>query len=194
MVKGANVRINKAEKMSPLEKQIQELNYKKNKIEYYTEIKERLAQKDESYSDYQKEVDSELIKFIDSKIKELETGEKIKSKVTQASDIFSPEDLEILEQIIARVKNKPQQPQANLEKTISPTKPKKETPAPPVAAIDPVRFVMQNKHLDGRKVQVKSNDDNPNITGKVVGLDAPWVIVKTDKGPTIKVQLENIIA
>ena len=67
--------------------------------------------------------------------------------------------------------------------------PKKEV-EPSVA--EKSNFAITNRHLGGRNVSV-INDANVEIKGKVVGLDAPFVLVKTDTGPTIKVPLPNVV-
>jgi hypothetical protein len=52
-------------------------------------------------------------------------------------------------------------------------------------------FAMDNRHLAGKAVSV-SNDKNITIKGKVVGLDAPFVLIQTETGPTIKVPLDKV--
>jgi hypothetical protein len=56
---------------------------------------------------------------------------------------------------------------------------------------DKINFAMDNRHLGNKKVRV-FNDQNMDITGTVVGLDAPHVLVKTTAGPTIEVPLERV--
>lgn len=73
-----------------------------------------------------------------------------------------------------------------------------QSPPPPVkkpedriGANDKLSFAMDNRHLAGKSVSV-ANDKNITIKGKVVGLDAPYVLVATESGPTIKVPLEHV--
>jgi hypothetical protein len=57
---------------------------------------------------------------------------------------------------------------------------------------DKMAFALGNRHLADKRVQVL-NDQNAQIFGKVVGLDAPFVIVKTETGPTINVPIEKVV-
>ena len=61
-----------------------------------------------------------------------------------------------------------------------------------MTAPDKMSFAMDNRHLSNQTVKVL-NDENLDVTGIVVGLDAPFVIVKTIQGPTISVPLEKVI-
>ena len=80
-----------------------------------------------------------------------------------------------------------------------PTKTEVKQPAPQaqptkVAEMSPgekMNFALDNRHLSGQKVNVL-NDKNIDIQGEVVGLDAPYVFVKTTTGPTIKVPLDKV--
>lgn len=71
---------------------------------------------------------------------------------------------------------------------VKPRLPTKETDVPPNVKLS---FAMDNRHLSGKTVTV-ANDKNMVIKGKVVGLDAPYVLVATETGPTIKVPLEHV--
>jgi len=76
--------------------------------------------------------------------------------------------------------------QAEVPKSI-PSKNKEDA----VGANDKLAFALDNRHLAGKSVSI-ANDKNITINGKVVGLDAPFVIVQTEAGPTIKVPLEKV--
>lgn len=69
-----------------------------------------------------------------------------------------------------------------------PAKPKAEVE---LSTGEKMNFALDNRHLAGKKVNVL-NEKNIEIKGEVVGLDAPYVIVKTSTGPTIKVPLPNV--
>lgn len=101
-------------------------------------------------------------------------------------------------QTIASIENPdqpPAQPKAE-NTTFSPPEP----PAAPVKpkrqeSVDPAElmaFAMENRHLSGKSVVVIAPEGQVDIQGTVVGLEAPFVLVKTNAGPTIKVPLEKL--
>jgi len=59
---------------------------------------------------------------------------------------------------------------------------------------DKLSFALANRHLSGKKVKL-ANPEDPNLpfTGEVVGLDAPYVIVRTDNGPVIKAPVDKVV-
>lgn len=75
----------------------------------------------------------------------------------------------------------------------APAQPQPVKPAgePAMSMNDKMNFALDNRHLAGKKVKV-ANNQNIDINGEVVGLDAPYVLVKTETGPTIKVPLQNV--
>lgn len=101
-------------------------------------------------------------------------------------------------QTIASIENPDQAPaQPKAENTMfSPPEP----PAAPVKpkrqeSVDPAElmaFAMENRHLSGKSVVVTAPQGQVDIKGTVVGLEAPFVLVKTNDGPTIKVPLEKL--
>ena len=52
-------------------------------------------------------------------------------------------------------------------------------------------FAMENRALSNKKVSV-TNDENREVTGIVVGLDIPFVLVKIQDGPLIKVPRSKV--
>lgn len=75
----------------------------------------------------------------------------------------------------------------NSRKEVAP----KKVPEPGMSIAEKANFAMDHRHLAGKTVTVE-NDKNMVIKGKVVGLDAPFVVVAVEGGPNINVPREKI--
>ncbi len=116
-----------------------------------------------SFADVKNEVILMLIDFVERAVQSIETGTPVEAP--KPAPAFKAEP--------ATPASTPKKPEDN------------------VGPNDKLSFAMDNRHLAGKTVSV-ANDKSIVITGKVVGLDAPFVLVKTDTGPTIKVPLDKV--
>lgn len=64
--------------------------------------------------------------------------------------------------------------------------------APAVGPAEMMAFALEYRHLSGKSVVVTPPAGHEPIKGSVVGLEAPFVLVKTEAGPTIKVPVESL--
>lgn len=148
--------------MSKIDTLIAELQLKKKKVEFLEHI--LTSAKDYDHEAFA-EVKSEVVEMLEN---------FTKNSIAQIEDGGLPKRAET-----------PAQPAP------------KETPAPSPRKVtelsihEKASFAMDNRHLSGKEVDVL-NDKNANITGEVVGLDAPYVIVKVKSGHRIKVPIDNI--
>lgn len=188
--------------MSNIDAQIKALQLKKKKIDYLTYVTD-LVKNDTKCIDF-KEVKDEVVKKILPFLKELaaaiEQDIEVKPKTDELA--FSQDESKALKAIAAKILNKtepvpPSQNGAFSQETPSQVpqaqasvQAKKQ--AEGLSTSDKMNFAMNNRHLADKRVQVM-NDQNAQIFGKVVGLDAPYVIVKTETGPTISVPIEKVV-
>lgn len=173
--------------MSKIDTQIKELLAKKKKVDYINYVLD-LVKNDTKCIDFS-EVKTEIVAQIEPHL--LKLIEQIESDVlTESKDtkqLISEEDLEILKLLANKVKSKD---------SIEPKKvnnpPPKQNNQQHASTQDKMNFALNNRHLAGKRVQV-INDQNIDLHGKVVGLDAPFVLVETDTGPVINVPLEKVV-
>lgn len=179
--------------MSKIDDLIKALQNKKKKIDYLSYIADTLKNdtKCVDFKDVKAEVLSKLEPIILELMERIENDlpEPTESKAPTAGP-FSQAEAEALKLMATKILNRgtdgvnptpaQDQPAARQER-------KSNTPIP-----DKMNFAMNNRHLANQKVSV-INDKNVQIEGTVVGLDAPYVLVKTTSGPTIKVQLEEVV-
>lgn len=186
--------------MSTLEEQIAALQFQKHKAELFKNMLKLIAdlQVEEQFKEAFNEAFLEVNDFIKSKIDSIESRKAVQAVTEETS--FTADEMNILRAVIARASqltlgNPPAQP-AGANGAFA----NEDDPQPPPRRPNPVnrkdttqdkiRFAMANRHLDSKRVTVITN--NGTIGGKVVGIDAPHIIVKTDTGHTIPVDLENI--
>lgn len=74
---------------------------------------------------------------------------------------------------------------------VAPPQPKRLTTPGEASPSEKMSFAMAHRELANKMVSV-ANDKNMLVKGKVVGLDAPFVVVAVDGGPTIKVPRGNV--
>lgn len=184
--------------MSKIDQQIKALQLKKTKIDYIKYI-EDLLKNDTKCVDFKhvkEEILSQIIPHLEKVAEAIENDSQVQDS---SSLLFSKEQSEALKELadkfIAAKQNKSLEPKTQSQ----PNQPfQNDTPAPVPAPRkqelshnDKMNFAMNNRHLANKDVQVM-NDQNVQIRGKVVGLDAPFVLVKTDTGPTINVPIEKV--
>lgn len=174
--------------MSKIDTQIKALQLKKKKIDYLTYVLDLIKNDTKclDFKDVQQDVVSQIEPFI------LKLSESIENDTELAqiskSEIFSKEESDVLKLIASKALNKSVVPPQN---PIPPNR-QKPTPESQMSNSDKMNFALNNRHLGNKKVQV-INEHNVTVLGTVVGLDAPFVVVKTDTGPTIEVPLEKVV-
>ncbi len=184
--------------MSKIDKLIQELQLKKKKIDYIDYIVE-LLKGDTTCIDF-KEVQSEVLSKVEPLLLSLKSSienDLPQEIVEQRKSEFEPKELQILKTLASKAMDRVQNSSTPLIEANSPfiKEIPPAQPRPPKKPLmsnhDKINFAMSNRHLADKKVKFNSDEGIP-ITGKVVGLDAPNVVVKTDSGPTVEVPLERI--
>lgn len=115
---------------------------------------------------------------------------EVKADVVVLVQTFVADSIKVIEG------NPAPQPVPTAETTAQPAPTQAAKPAaakaePEMSPGEKMNFALDNRHLAGKQVNVL-NDKNIDIRGEVVGLDAPYVLVKTTTGPTIKVPLNNV--
>lgn len=177
--------------MSKINALIQELQLKQKKIDYLNYIKDLLKgdQKCVDYIEVQDEVLSKLIPHIEQLAKQIEDGAS--AEQTPISGL-TEDQVKVLAMVADKAKGKINAASETTPKQSNQNLPQPQVPKRQVMSNnDKMSFAMENRHLANREVQV-ANDQNMIVKGKVVGLDAPFVIVKTDTGPTIQVPIEKV--
>lgn len=173
--------------MSKIQEQIKILQLKQKKVEYVSYIAD-LVKNDTKCVDF-KEVQKEILEKIEPFLLELMTQIEEGAVAPKASQNvtgdLTPEQVDALKKVADRVLTKPE----NQSFSEPPQKPAPKQDAPHQ---DKMRFALDNRHLADKRVQV-INDKNVQIYGRVVGLDAPFVVVQTETGPVINVPLEKIV-
>lgn len=177
--------------MSNIDAQIKALLLKKKKIDYVSYIAD-LIKNDTKCVDFE-DVQKEIVSRIEPFLLELMTAIENDVEVSVAPKI-DPERqkalLELADKVLAAKKNPKSQNEPSRNEPFAPTP---KTPQKPIVSNqDKMSFALDNRHLGGKRVQVE-NDTNSDVKGTVVGLDAPYVVVKTDQGPTINVPLEKVM-
>ena len=169
--------------MSKIDDQIKSLQLKKKKVEFLTHI--LISAKDYSHKDFAEVKDAvveTLEAFVTNAISSIEEGGEPQDTPNPMLG-FSESQVKVLQQLADRALNRKPEPPKAPDSTQAP--PQNEAPA------DKMAFALANRHLAGQMVSV-ANDKNMIVKGKVVGLDAPNVLVKTETGPTIAVPISNI--
>ncbi len=175
--------------MSKINDQIQELQTKLKRIEFLNHILDSAKKYDNTdFKDVKEDVISLLENFVTQTIGGIESSTET-ANIVKLEGEFTQEDLNVVRSMVNRVKAKglkSNTPPVN-DPYGSTTTPKKQV----VEDHDKLSFALENRHLANKKVTV-ANNKGMQITGEVVGLDAPNVVVRTDTGPTIQVPLGNV--
>lgn len=173
--------------MSNIDAQIKALQLKKKKIDYLAYITDLLKNDTKciDFKDVQQEVVSQIEPFLKDLATSIETDTPIKKELSIPG--LTPEQAKALVQVADKVLNKSEVAAAQEIKQAAP-KPEVQE----LSHSEKINFAMDNRHLSNRRVQVL-NDQNAQIYGNVVGLDAPNIVVKTETGPTILVPLNKVV-
>ena len=175
--------------MSNIDEQIKALQLKKKKIDYVSYIADLIKNDNKclDFMDVQKEVVAKIEPFLINLMNSIENDTDV---VTNSdSNQLTEAQLKVLKIVADKVINKPDSLKTETPKTnvVKPTNNISE-----LSPSEKMNFALNHRHLADKSVQV-INDEKVTITGKVVGLDAPYVHVKTETGPTIKVPVEKIV-
>lgn len=158
------------EKIKALKEQEEKLKLEQLKVEFLKHIEESVISYNQpTFASVKEDVVALVKKFVTESIVAIE-GFEVK--------LIPNEDKSVNVAIAVQVQPVP----------VVSVKPKTE---PELSPGEKMNFALDNRHLAGKKVSVL-NDKNVDISGEVVGLDAPFVLVKTTTGPTIKVPLANV--
>lgn len=170
---------------------------KKKKIDYINYIAD-LIQNDTKcidFADVKDDIVTDILPFLIELSESIEKDSAIKSKNKQQ---FSDEEISILKTVATKILTKPLEPQKPASQNEPFSEPQKvvqqeaKKKAQEMSNNDKMNFAMNHRHLANKRVQV-INDQNVQIFGNVVGLDAPYILVKTETGPTIQVPLEKVV-
>lgn len=167
--------------MSKIAQQIAELTYKKSLIDLLTNFADNAEV-------FAKDADDKLKKEFSSLVQDalLAMVEKLENDVPLETEpekaAFQPDEIEILKQLVDQVRNRTR---AHAPKPAAEIPPEQKA-----ARQDKTQFALANQHLAGQ--QVKAKIEGEDLVGKVVGLDAPHVIVQLPQGGAVGVPLENI--
>lgn len=187
--------------MSSIEAQIKALQMKKKKIDYVSYIADLIKNDTHciDFKDVQKEVVEQIEPFL---VKLMDGIEKDQEVSLENGEGLSTDDVKVLKLLAQKAMNRqPSVPNANVQLSNaangafsqeSPPAKSKQQELREMSHNDKMNFALNNRHLGNKRVQVL-NDQNAQIFGTVVGLDAPHVVVKTETGPTINVPLEKIV-
>lgn len=164
-------------KLKELKEQEEKLKREQKKIDFLNHINASVVSyTDKEFADVKEEICVLVNTFVDNAVKAIESGKVIlymtptnidsPNLSTKGAEVSSVDDSKPAESVKS--------------KSLSEMSPNEK-----------MNFALENRHLAGKRVKV-ANDKNIDINGEVVGLDAPYVFVKTDTGPTIKVPLPNV--
>lgn len=150
--------------MSLIDEQIKKLTLVKKKIEFAQKLKDpkNLGKWVSDYPEIKEDMMKILSKFSDKLVASLEKNYSLPSLDGQETPKHVP-------------KNVPKKPQ----------KQNKELPKQ-----DKITFALENRRLADQKVNVRT--EQGVFKGKVIGLDAPFVIVKLDSGATVQREIQDI--
>jgi hypothetical protein len=181
--------------MSNIDAQIKALLLKKKKIDYVSYVADLIKNDTHciDFKEVQDEVVSKIEPFLLGLMDAIENDTLNKTAVNQENQL-SPEQLSALKLVADKVLSKPSTPQQSQTNTQNFSQDTQSVaPQKPIGNVqDKMQFAMNNRHLANVRVQVL-NDQNAQIFGTVVGLDAPHVVVKTETGPTILVPIEKVV-
>lgn len=137
--------------------------------------------------DFLKHIEDSVINYRASKY------DAVKVEVIELVKKFVADTIGSIEGLEVKVERTgPKTIEVTATQTPKAAEPAKPQSAEPVMSMNEKKnFALDNRHLAGKRVMV-ANDKSVEINGEVVGLDAPFVLVKVDSGPTIKVPLGNV--
>lgn len=156
--------------MSKIEEQIKVLLKKKKKVEFLQHILSSVTDYDQA--DFQ-EVKSEVVALMTSFI----------SKTIAGIEDSAPPQAPV---------QVPAQAAGTTPSMSEDSVPKAKTPdAAEISAQEKVSFALANRELSGRTVTAY-NTNGDSVSGKVVGLDYPNILVQPENGPILKIPRNQI--
>lgn len=182
--------------MSKIDTLIKELQQRKLKIDYVSYLAE-LIKNDKSAAQFEP-VKKEILDLIDPLLLKLmgDLESEVKQEPAQVANPatgLTQDESNALKTMAQAVLQRAGQSPVNSPYSATPqSAPVRQ--APPKSALstqDKMSFAMNNRHLANKKVTALT-DQNIAFQGIVVGLDAPYVVIKTDAGPTMEIPLERI--
>jgi hypothetical protein len=161
--------------MSKLDDQLKELQRRKAKIELYNAAFKSMKFHSDKFKDIAQEVRLEIDGFIADKIFKIEDGE-----VEQPTEAFTDQEVKILKKMANMAAERAKEP------TARPQEPKVKKPV--AETQDVLSFALKYRSWGGKNVNVAKAGK-----GKVVGMEAPHILVKLEtNGMTVKVPPEDI--
>lgn len=172
-----------AEQIQKLKEQEKRLERENRKIAFMTHILDSSrAYEHSDFKDVKDEVVALLDNFVKKTVEAIEAGTEI--TITVGPPVVTAPTINVALQ----TPKAPEQPQIQAPAQLKPKNQVEDMMSPN----EKLNFALDNRHLAGKKVSV-INDHNIDIKGTVAGLDAPFVLVKTETGPTIKVPLDKVV-
>ena len=169
--------------MSALDDQLRELQGRKLKVEFFKLLRKSIGDVTEArFKEVEKEVKDQIFAFVDAQVDMIESGEI--TKKSEITGVFSDEQFKALSLLADKVANK-----TNISNPYGENEARKSTQKPKYPQ-DKVSFALQHRNLENKEVKVRSLGE---AKGKIVGLDAPNVVVQLLTGQTVEVSLGDII-
>ncbi len=179
--------------MSKIDTQIKELQHKKLKIDYLEYIKDLIINDKMciDYAEVTKEIQELVTPKLDEMIQSIEDGVVLR---TALNNQLTDTEIKVVKPLVERVQNKTSRSlnETNIIKDEippkNPQKPPQNNPQAEEADLNAkMQFAMSNRHLANRDVKTPDG-----VTGKIVGLDSPYVIVDYGNGTKDKFRLEQV--
>lgn len=172
--------------MSKILDRIEQLKRQQKKVDFLLHILDSAKNyNDKDFKDVHEEVVEKLTVFVENSIKNIEDGSELDSNSSSGLNLTEEQKNNLLLILDKVSKGKTIQAPANQKKLSNPVKNNH------LDKQDKLAFAMDNRHLANKKV-VATNISGDKVNGTVVGLDAPYVVVRTDSGVTVQVELEQI--
>lgn len=172
--------------MSILDEQLKELQGRKLKVEFFNLLKKNIGSiSDPKFKSVEKEVKDDLFTFIQAQVDMIEGGE-VKSK-SEINELFNEDTVKTLLILAEKVKSK----QTSSRQTQEPVKQADSLENQlDYSKADKISFALQYRHLGGKDIKVSSQG---GAKGKVVGVDAPYIVVQLLNGQTVSVPPKDIM-
>lgn len=173
--------------MSKIEEQIKELMLKQKKVQllsclmdYVNPTLKAEDVQDDPFSDVRGEVTELVRAFVASQIEMIEDAKLSNSSGELYNQLqFTNNEVQVLKEMVHKLLNKGTKVPVNNGAYSDENNQGELEPS------DPLRFAQKHKHLDSKRVRFSTKDGN--VTGVVVGLTTPHILVKTDTGYTVPV-------
>ncbi len=196
--------------MTLLEQQLAELQAKKNRVDEFKILIAKITDSPNTTT-----VSKEVIEFIEKRITAIESGSDVLGIDTPVATLsFTDDEVGVLKQMANKIltnKVSPPVPIQNPEikdrtthasgafgdeetEELPPKRPNPKQPTQPpkrAANQDKISFAMAHRHLAEKRCTVVTATGN-KVGGKIVGMDAPYLVVQTDTGHAINVPPEEV--